>query len=86
MTPLSLVAIASRKFRPGLGMIGRLSPPTEMCLLSTLHIFMPREVGHTKLPLSVRPSKIFYPQLLLNYPLDCYETWLDCSLGWEYVH
>ena len=35
---------------------------------------------------SVRPSEICYPQLLINYPLDCYETWLDCSLGWEYVH
>ena len=51
------------------------------------------EVGHTKLPLSFRPvhpsvclSEICYQQLLINYPLDCYETWLDCSLGWEYVH
>ena len=35
---------------------------------------------------SVRPSVICYPQLLLNYPLDCRETWLDCSLGCEYVN
>ena len=27
-----------------------------------------------------------YPQLLLNYPLDNCETWLDCSLGCVYVH
>ena len=24
-------------------------------------------------------------QLVLNYPLYCYETWLDCSLECEYV-
>ena len=42
------------------------------------------EAGHTKLPLSFRPSvcpsEICYPQFL-NYPLDNSETWLDCSLG-----
>ena len=27
-----------------------------------------------------------YLQLLLNYPLDNSETWLDCSLGCVYVH
>ena len=39
--------------------------------------------GYTKLPFR---TYVCYLQLFLNYPLDCYETWLDCSLGCEYVH
>ena len=61
-------------------------------------IFMLRHfsgAGHIKSPLSsvrlsvphcFRPSEIFYPQLPLNYTLDCHKTWPDCSLRREYVH
>ena len=29
---------------------------------------------------------VSYPQVVLNYELDCQETWMACSLGYEYVH